>query len=147
MLKRIIGVIGVSLWAGLIVFAVVMKLSCGGVEPAEKAVQGVSDIESAAKDLVNALADGDYKKATENFNETMKKVMSEERLRQVWNSLIVRSGAFVRQVESRKEKAKGYDVVLVTCKFEKTSVDARVVFDKYNRVAGLFFIPSRRADR
>jgi len=43
----------------------------------------------------------------------------------------------------RTEKVQGYDVVLVTCQFEKLTLDTKVVLNSERKVAGLFFVPSR----
>jgi len=76
-----------------------------------------------------------------NFDETMKKELPADKLKEVWNSSIVHVGAFVEQRGTRTEKIMGYDVVFVTCKFEKSFLDAKVVFDDRKQIAGLFFIP------
>src|SRR5262249_34593669 len=36
-------------------------------------------------------------------------------------------------------KSGKYDVVVVTCEFQKKELDARVVFDKNSKITGLFF--------
>jgi hypothetical protein len=149
MLRRIVGIAGISLWVALIVIAVIwgFKGRTGGVEPAEKATQesGIetTSIETLAKDLVGALASGDSKKAVENFDGTMKNALPAEKLQQVWNSLIAQSGPFVEQLGTRKEKILQYDVIFVTCKFERAVLDAKVVFDGNKQIAGLFFVPSQ----
>jgi hypothetical protein len=149
MLRRIIGIAGISLWAGLIVFAVVRGFAGDNVEPAEKATNESgtepTSIETLAKDLVSSLAGGDYKKAVENFDETMKAALPAEKLQQVWNSIIAQSGPFVEQLGTRKEKILLYDVIFVTCKFENSVLDTKVVFDRNKQIAGLFFVPSERA--
>ena len=61
-------------------------------------------IETLAKALVNSLASRDYKKAVENFDETMKKALPAEKLQQVWNSIIAQAGAFVKQLWNEKAK-------------------------------------------
>ncbi len=117
------------------------------VELAKKAVYALGikpmPIETQAKDLVNSLASGDYKKAVENFDDTMKKALPTDKLKEVWNSLIVSSGSFIEQIGLRKEKILQYDVVFVTCKFDKSVLDAKVVFNDKQQVAGLFFVPPR----
>ena len=150
MLKRqIIGIIGISLWAGLIAFAVIwgFKGRTGGVEPVKKASQesGIetTSIETLAKDLVNSLASGNYKEAVENFDGTMKNALPVEKLQQVWDSIIAQSGPFVEQAGTRREKILMYDVIFVTCKFERGVLDAKVVFDGNKQIAGLFFVPSQ----
>jgi hypothetical protein len=147
--RRIIGIAGISLLAGLIVIAVIwgFKGRTGGVEPAEKIVQEsgteTASIETLAKDLVSALASGDYKKAVKNFDVTMKNALPAEKLQQVWNSLIAQSGPFVEQAGTRRERILQYDVIFVTCKFENAALDAKVVFDREQQIAGLFFVPSQ----
>jgi hypothetical protein len=149
LMRRIIGIAGISLWVALIVIAVIwgFKGRTGGVEPAEKTTNesGIepAPIEALAKDLVNAMASGDYKKAVENFDGTMKNALPAEKLQQVWNSLIAQFGPFVEQAGTRREKILLYDVIFVTCKFENAVLDAKVVFDRNKQIAGLFFVPSQ----
>lgn len=94
-----------------------------------------------ARDLISSLVSGEYEEAVENFDDTMKKALPTEKLQQVWDSLIAQSGPFVEQLGIRTEKVRQYDVVFVTCKFEKAVLDAKVVFDGNKQVAGLFFVP------
>jgi hypothetical protein len=146
MLKRqIIGVIGISLWAALIVFAVITGLQDKDVELVKKAVQESgaepATIETLAKELVNSLASGDYKRATENFDGTMKNALPAEKLQEAWNSIIAQFGPFVEQAGNRREKILQYDVIFVACKFEGGALDAKVVFNDKQQVAGLFFVP------
>jgi dienelactone hydrolase len=147
LMRRIVGIEGISLWAGLILFAVAEGFAGDNNEPAKKVVQGVEaepkSIETLAKDLVSSLASGDYKKATENFDVTMKRVLPEEKLQQVWSSLIAQSGPFVKQLGTRRAKIMQYDVIFVTCKFGRGVLDTKVVFDGEKRIAGLFFIPAQ----
>lgn len=148
--RRIVGIAGISLWAALIVVAVIwgFKGRTGGVELAKKATQESSieanaPIETLAKDLVSALASGDFKKATENFDGTMKNALPAEKLQEVWSSIIAQSGPFVEQAGIRREKILQYDVIFVTCKFERGVLDAKVVFNGKQQIAGLFFVPSQ----
>jgi hypothetical protein len=50
-------------------------------------------------------------------------------------------GAFKQQGPARREQLQGYEIVLITCSFEKALLDARVVFDKEGKIAGLNFVP------
>lgn len=115
------------------------------VELAKKAVVelGIMHglIETLAEDLVNALANGNYEKAVENFDSTMKQILPAEKLKQVWESLIAQFGGFVGQGGVREEKILRYDVIFVTCQFEKSVLDAKVVFNDKEQIAGLFFVP------
>jgi hypothetical protein len=52
-------------------------------------------------------------------------------------------GAFKKQGAARREQLQGYEIVLITCSFEKVAtLDARVVFDKAGRIAGFGFVPT-----
>jgi dienelactone hydrolase len=139
------GIAGISLWAGLIVTAVATGFAGDNAEPAKKAMQGTEaepkSIETLAKDLVGAMASGDCKKAVENFDGTMKNALPAEKLQEAWNSLIAQFGPFVEQGGTRRAKMLQYDIIFVTCKFEKGALDAKVVFDNNKQIAGLFFVP------
>lgn len=115
------------------------------VKLAKKAVYELgikpTSIEALARDLVKLLANGDFEKAVENFDSTMKNALPADKLKQVWDSLIVQVGAFVEQTGVRKDKIQQYDVIFVTCKFEKAVLDAKVVFNQENQISGLFFVP------
>lgn len=145
LMRRIIGIAGFSFWAGLIVFAVARGFASDNAETAKKVVQESSGeaatIETLAKDLVSALASGDYRKAMENFDGTMKNALPAEKLQEAWNSLIAQFGSFVEQAGARRAKILQYDIIFVTCKFEKGTFDAKVVFDGNKQIAGLFFVP------
>jgi dienelactone hydrolase len=43
------------------------------------------------------------------------------------------------------ERLGEYDGVLVTCQFEKTKLDVKVVFNRSGQVSGLFFVPTKSA--
>jgi len=96
-----------------------------------------------ARGLLEALAKGDFKLATQDFDETMLKVFGPENIELMWKTqLPAQVGAFKKQIASRREQLQGYEIVLVTCEFEKMSLDARVVFDKAGKIAGLGFVPT-----
>ncbi|MDD5063526.1 MAG: DUF3887 domain-containing protein [Phycisphaerae bacterium] len=146
-MRRIIGIAGISIWAALIIAAVIWGFKGAGpaqTVPQESGIESTS-IEILAKDLVSALSSGDCEKATENFDRIMKKTLTAEKLQQFWNSLIAQLGPFVEQAGTRRGKILRYDVIFVTCKFEKGPLDAKVVFNDKQQVAGLFFVPSQPA--
>jgi hypothetical protein len=146
-MRWIVGITGISLWVGLIAFAVARGLESKDVEPAPKASQEsgaeTTSIETLAKDLVSSLASDNYKEAVKNFDGTMKNALPAEKLQQVWNSIIAQSGPFIEQAGTRREKILQYDAIFITCKFENAVLDTKVVFDRKQQIAGLFFVPSQ----
>lgn len=101
-----------------------------------------ADVVAAGKDFVNLLVKGEFATAVTRYDETMATALPEPKLREAWDKLQSQAGDFRRQLRVRAEKDREYDVVLVTCQFEKAVVDAKVVFNSNGKVAGLFFLPA-----
>ena len=127
----------------------VAVLTLGGCEskkaPASdeaKASSSAVDPITVAKDLVTALAAGDVTKASSNFDATMTSAMPASKLSLVWPGLTTQLGTFKGQVGTRTEKAQGYDVVFVTCEFERGRINIQVTIDGSGKVSGLFVRPA-----
>jgi dienelactone hydrolase len=114
--------------------------------PAWAADDKDAELKAAARDFLTTLAKGDFEAATKNFDDTMKKALPADKLEATWKKVQEQVGAFKKQAGARTSKAGKYDVVLITCEFEKTALAAKVVFDDQRRVAGLFFVPPPPAD-
>jgi uncharacterized protein len=122
-------------WVVLLTAAVpAVVLSARAAEPA--------DLEVRARAFLSAIADDDLAAATKDFDETLKKALPGEKLRDIWKDLVAKGGAFKRLGGARTGKVDEYDIVTVTCEFEKTAYDARVVFNADRQIGGLFFRPA-----
>jgi len=95
-----------------------------------------------ARQFLAALEKNDFQAAVKDFDETMMKVFGPDKIAEFWKQAPTQLSPFKRQTAARKEQLGPYDIVLVTCEFEKTTLDARVVFDKNNKIAGFSFVPS-----
>lgn len=96
-----------------------------------------------ARSLVAALEKGDFEVATRDFDTTMLELLGPEQLGAIWTShLPAQVGRFERQGPARREQLQGHEIVLVTCVFEKATLDARVVFDQEEKISGLQFVPA-----
>jgi hypothetical protein len=93
-------------------------------------------------ELVELLVNQQFAAATESFDETMKNELPPEKLEEIWKSTIDQMGPFKQQIGIRTEKQLDYDVVLITCEFEKGCLDIKVVYNDKKQVAGLFFVPT-----
>lgn len=100
------------------------------------------DITASAIRFVELLEKKDFPAAVENFDETMTRVMPPEKVDEVWTTILAQVGPLEKRVGVRTEKASKYDIVLVTCKFERATLDVKVVFDAARKISGLFFVPS-----
>ena len=67
--------------------------------------------------------------------------MSSAKLAEFWEGLIGQVGAFQSVDGTRVQAVQGYQVVLVTSKFEKATLNVKWVFDSQRRVAGFFVLP------
>lgn len=95
-----------------------------------------------ARELIAAMAKGDYAQATRDFDATMLRVFGPDKIAAMWaKQLPAQVGAFRKQGAARRDQLQGYEIVLIACSFEKATLDARVVFDKEGRIAGLGFVP------
>lgn len=101
------------------------------------------DRTESAKRFVELLAKEDFAAAEATFDATMKGALPAAKLGQIWQQVNVQAGKFQAQQSARQETADAYVVVLVTCRFEKTALDVKVVYDAEGKVAGLYFLPSQ----
>jgi dienelactone hydrolase len=95
-----------------------------------------------ARAFLNALEKGDFEAAAKDFDATMMQVSGPDKLGEFWKQVPEKLGSFKKQTAARRDQFGGYEVALVTCEFEKVTLDARVVFDKEKRIAGFQFVPS-----
>ena len=72
----------------------------------------------------------------------MKAAAPASKLEELWGSLQKQVGAFQQQTGVHTDRMQGYDVVFVTCQFEQSLLDVKVVFDASGQIAGLFFLPA-----
>jgi dienelactone hydrolase len=100
-----------------------------------------------ARKMVNDMASGDFDKATESFDDTMKRVIPASKLKDVWDSVTKQVGAFQKATEDRTESIRQYKAVFVTCEFQNGPLDVKVVFGTDGKITGLFFAPSGKYKR
>ncbi len=95
-----------------------------------------------AKAFVAQMAAGQFEKAVEPFDQTMRQVLPAEKLKPIWDRLTMEYGPLQRADETRAEEIQKFDVVYVTCEFERGRLDAKIVFTSDNKITGLFFTPA-----
>ena len=75
-----------------------------------------------AREFLTALDKGDFQLAVRDFDETMLKVSGPDKLEPMWTKqLPAQLGAFKKQAAARRDQLQGYEIVLVTCEFEKVA--------------------------
>ena len=94
----------------------------------------------AAERFVASLARREFNKATEDFDQTMKKALPAERLGGIWRSLVAENGSFVSQIGVRTKSQGRFRSVFVSCRFEKAIVEFKVVFNESGRISGFWLV-------
>jgi len=100
-----------------------------------------AQLEPAARAFVAEMVAGKFDNAAARFDETMAKVMPAAKLAETWNTVLAQVGEYREITGAQQTETQGYQVVLLTTRFEKTSLFVRVVFDGQGRIGGLFFAP------
>lgn len=100
---------------------------------------------ACAEAVVTALNEKKYDAASADFTDEMKKVLSPDKLKTTWESVIGHFGAFQKMTGSRTETRDKFHIVYVTCQFEKGPLDIRLVYSTDKKLGGLQFVPTRRA--
>jgi dienelactone hydrolase len=98
-----------------------------------------------AQAVVQQLMAGQFAAIEAQFTDQMKKALPEGRLATTWSGLTVQVGAFQKQSDTREEETGGLHIGIVTCAFERATLDVRVVFDQDGRIAGLLIRPTAGA--
>lgn len=124
----------------LIIIAAIGLSGASGAqaEPGEKDMPRIKIAQQFARDL----ADGRYAKATEHYDETMRTALPAAKLEAIWGQLEEQNGAPASFGQPRTGKAATYELVYIPVIFEQARLDMKVVFDRKDRIAGLFFVPA-----
>jgi dipeptidyl aminopeptidase/acylaminoacyl peptidase len=99
--------------------------------------QKVRELIKQAEDFLDTMVRGDFATATAGFDDTMKRVMPSDQLEKTWKSVLSSAGQFKSRGSVRTDKVQVYDIVIITCEFEKAPIDVKVVFNASRQIAGL----------
>ena len=133
-------------WTVLVFAIACVGISAGCSTSAQKA-SGSDDRTGLAVEFVQCLVDGKFADAAAHFDSKMSSAMSADGLKQTWEALIGQCGAFKRMGDVRTTQEGGFDVVLVACEFERTTLDVKIVYDKDGKIGGLWFVPHVAGDK
>ena len=99
-----------------------------------------------ARKFVTLLLDGKFESAAKKFDDKMREASPPDKLEEAWNMTVCEAGPFREQLGTRTEQIDIYDIVFVTCEFEETLIDIKIVFNKKKEISGLFFLPGLSQD-
>jgi dienelactone hydrolase len=116
------------------------------VSPQAEAAQDVAHSpEGRARAFIELMAGGQYAQAFESFTPPMKAAMPLERLAATWNGLTAQAGPFKRQIAASVLPRGVLSVVVVTCEFERMTLEVHVTVNPAGLVGGLFVRPAVQA--
>ncbi len=92
-----------------------------------------------AKEFVDVLANRDFNRTPDYFDAKMNEVLPPAKVEEAWNMVEGKVGKYKQQLKARQVKEAGFDVVYVTCEFEKSKMNVKVVFDTNKKISGLWF--------
>ncbi len=127
--------------------AAVIFFSCSTIFARQDESAKVDSFQVLANNFVNLLLKEDYKAALEKYNATVGYAVPAEKLEQEWKTMLSEVGSFNGRIDMRKDKDQEYTIVFVSCHFQKTPVDVKVVFNDAKQIAGLFLIPTESTCR
>jgi len=100
------------------------------------------DFDAIGKGLVNQLVARQFDKVEAQFDDQMKAALPVAKLPEVWDSLLAQVGSFKSIAASKVMEKQGLAAAIITCEFERASLDAKIYMDAQGRVKGLFFEPA-----
>jgi dienelactone hydrolase len=109
---------------------------------AARAVEAAVDAEAAARAFVADLVAHHYDAVVARYDEAMAKALPKAKTVETWEALEKQAGPFQTVRAARKAHAGKFDVVFVTCGFQRGDVDVKVVLAEDGKVSGLFFLPA-----
>lgn len=97
--------------------------------------------ERLAKTIVQNLSAAKYEDVRSDFHETLKQILSVEKIANAWENLISSVGNFESISSIQSSKMQAYEIVRVKCKFKSGNCNVDVTFNDENKVVGLYLNP------
>ena len=104
-------------------------------------------LKKRGNDFVALLVAGKFPEATARFADVMRSAMPEAKLAEVWHQLETTGGKFLgADPAARMERKAEFFCVYVPCRWERTRLDLKVVFDLAGNVSGLWMVPATKSE-
>lgn len=102
-----------------------------------------SSYEQKALQFITLLSSNDFENTQKMVSDVFLNALNQSSLtmESFWNTLNQQVGKLEQVKRIKLSQEQGYQVVYVACEFEKASLDARIVFDRDEKIAGLQFLP------
>jgi hypothetical protein len=101
------------------------------------------DCTGIAKELVTKMSAGDFVGAENDFDNRMKSVLPPDRLQSTEKGIVSQFGPIQRIDGAWAEHCFIFEIVHVTTKLTRNTVDIKVVFSTSGKISGLWIAPTR----
>src|SRR5690348_6640086 len=122
---------------------VLLLMTTTSIQPTTRQQADQATLVARAQEVVERLVSGDVEPLLPAFTEKMKAAADATYLRRLIPGLVAQVGAFKSQTAARFESQGVMRVVLVSCAFERATVEIRVAFDPVDRIGGLGIPPPK----
>jgi fermentation-respiration switch protein FrsA (DUF1100 family) len=116
--------------------------SVGKAQPLQLDDKAKLSATTTAQQFVASLSVNNYNRAISFFTPMMRSQLPSGTLAGTWKKVLKESGAYVKMRGTRIEVSEGYRVVFVDTEWAAATGEIKIVIDKDNKVAGLFFLPT-----
>ena len=100
------------------------------------------DPAQTARAAVERLVKGDFAAVVATFDEKVRALMPEQKLREVWALVASQAGALKEIGEARVSRKGEYQIVVLPGEFENTKADIQVVFNASGQISGFNIRPA-----
>ena len=101
----------------------------------------MDDLDTLSQIFIGQLLKGDFSEATIQFDDQMKKSISETKLQQSWEDVTYESGTLLQLIPTRSSDTDSYKIIVIKCRFQRFDVDVQLVFNEQGEISGLNFTP------
>jgi hypothetical protein len=99
-------------------------------------------LEQLTRTIIGQFVARDFEGIRKDFDAQMKQRLSSQMLEQGWNALTQQFGSLKSQDQPQTRKARGYEIVTVTCQMERGAIEIEVDFDTTGQIGGLWLRPA-----
>jgi dienelactone hydrolase len=89
------------------------------------------------------LSKGDFNNVLTKFDPNIKSTITTAKLQNMWKTVTDQYGPLKSQIRIGVSSDQGYQIIVISCQFEKAILDAEIVYNSSNQVSGLWFGPSK----
>lgn len=104
-------------------------------------------LQQEAKAFVTELSRGQSEAAARRFDATVAAALPPPTLAATWAQIEAQAGPFQGIGATREEATGPFTTVFVRCRFAAAELDAKIVYSKDGKIAGLFFVPPTQAPK